>query len=339
MKAHKAAAISSEYIFRVKAPTNVKEKAMLEFNIPKITSEINENEGTFVIEPLEGGYGTTIGNALRRVMLASLPGTAVKYIKINGVLHEFSSVPGVREDVTEIVLNVKGIIAKTIGTCSMTGYIDFVGPGEVTAGDIRCDSGIEIINRNHHIATVEDGEKFYMELCFAEGNGYTSASRNKAESDSSIIGTIFTDSIYTPVISVSYLTENTRVENRTDLDKLTVKVKTNGSITPTDAMAYASKIIISHFEFVAKLSDGFEEPKMVPDEKTKKNAVLETAIEDIDLSVRSFNCLKRAGINMVGELTALTETELGKIRNLGKKSCDEIKAKLIEMGLSFSVEE
>ncbi len=312
---------------------------MLEFNIPKITSEVSGNEGTFIIEPLERGYGTTLGNALRRVMLSSLPGAAVKCIRINGVMHEFSTVEGVFEDVSQIVLNIKGIIARINGECQKTAYIDFTGPGSVTAGDIKCDSAIEIINPEHVIATVTENVEFRMELVFAEGRGYSSADKNKKETEVNILGTIFTDSIFTPVLNVSYETESTRVENRTDLDKLIVRVKTNGSVSPTDAMALSSSIIIKHFEFISQLSEVSQQPMMVPDEKTKQEVVLDTTVEELDLSVRSFNCLKRAGINTVGDLVSLTEQEMTKIRNLGKKSCDEIKAKLAEMGLDFKAEE
>ncbi len=307
---------------------------MLEFNIPNITSEVNGTTGIFTIEPLERGYGTTLGNSLRRVMLSSLPGAAVKYIKIDGVLHEFSTIPGVKEDVTEIVLNVKGIISKLNDSHTNTGYIDFVGPGEVTAGDIKCDSSIEIINPSQHIATISEGARFYMELGFAEGRGYVSADKNKLSTEQAPIGMIFVDSIFTPVHKVSYTVEDTRVGSQTDFDKLTVEVKTNGSITPEDAMAVASNIIIKHFECIAALSGTAAIPEMKPDEETKIGIVLDMTIEELDFSVRS-NCLKRAGVNTVGDLIAMTVDEMGRIRNLGKKSLDEIQAKLTDMGLGF----
>lgn len=312
---------------------------MLEFNIPNITSNCSENEGVFVIEPLERGYGTTLGNSLRRVMLSSLPGCAIKQIKIDGVLHEFSTVPGVKEDVTEIVLNLKGVVLKMHGNYTNTAYIDYVGPGVVTAGDIKCDTTVEIINPAHPIATVAEGMRFYMEIGFGEGRGYQSAEKNKLESVDTPLGTIFVDSIYTPIEKVSYTVDTTRVGTQSDFDKLTVEVKTNGSITPTEAMAVASNIMIKHFEFISALSASAQGPKMVADEETQKTAVLDMCIEELDFSVRSYNCLKRAGISTVGELTNLSMDELLKIRNLGKKSLDEICAKVTDMGLEFKEEE
>ncbi len=310
---------------------------MLEFNIPNINTHINGTDRTFVIEPLERGYGTTLGNSLRRVMLSSLPGAAVKYIKIDGVLHEFSTIPGVTEDVTEIVLNVKGIVAKMTGNAT-TGYIDFVGPGEVTAGDIKCDPSIEIINPAQHIATVSEGARFYMELGFAEGRGYVSADKNKLATEQAPLGTIFVDSIFTPVHKVSYTVEDTRVGSQTDFDKLTVEVKTNGSITPEEAMAVASNIIIRHFECIAGISSTAQKPEMIPDAETKMTAVLDMTIDELDFSVRSYNCLKRAGIDTIGDLTNRTIEDMMKIRNLGKKSFDEIQGKLVAMGLNFKNE-
>ncbi len=309
---------------------------MLEFNIPNITSEIEGNYGKFVIEPLERGYATTLGNSLRRVMLSSLPGAAVSYINIDGAIHEFSTIPGIKEDVTDIVLNVKGIVAKAETPCVCR--IDFVGPGVVTAADIKCDPSLTIINPNQKIATVSEDVRFSMELGFSVGRGYVSAEANKLASDKMPLGTIFVDSIFTPVLKVSYLPENTRVGSQTDLDKLTVEVLTDGSITPADAMAVASDIMIKHFECISSLSEFSVKPEMVPDSESQKTAVLDTAVEDLEFSVRSFNCLKRANINTVGDITAMTVSEMMKIRNLGQKSFDEIKAKIEELGLSFKEE-
>ncbi len=311
---------------------------MLEFNTPNITSDTNGATGVFVIEPLERGYGTTLGNSLRRVMLASMPGAAAKYIKIDGVLHEFSTLDGVREDVTEIVLNVKGIVVKLNGVSMGTGHIDFIGPGVVKAGDIVCDPYVEIVNPEHPIAVVADSARFYMELGFGEGRGYVSAEKNKQETADAPIGTIFVDSIFTPVMNVSYAVENTRVGSQTDYDKLTVTVTTNGALLPADAMAIASDIMIKHFECIASLSNVSTKPAMIPDEESRRNAVLETKVEDLEFSVRSFNCLRRAGIDTLGDLVRYTEDEMLRIRNLGQKSFVEIKEKLATMGLSFREE-
>ncbi len=308
---------------------------MLEFNIPGITRETNETEGHFVIEPLERGYGTTLGNSLRRVMLSSLPGAAVQYVRIGGAVHEFSVLNGVKEDVCEIILNIKGIVAKIEGQASGTGYIDAVGPCVVTAGDIRCDSSIEIINPELPIATLSDGAKLTIELGFASGRGYVSADKNKQLAGEAPLGTLFVDSIYTPVLNVSYQVDDTRVGSETDFDRLTVDVKTNGAISPDDAMAVASNIIIKHFECISALSNSSPMPEMIPDSEAKMTAVLDTAIEDLDLSVRSYNCLKRSGIDTIGNLTALSEGEMMKIRNLGQKSYDEILHKLATLGLSL----
>ncbi len=312
---------------------------MLEFNIPNILTEENGAGGTFTIEPLERGYGTTLGNALRRVMLSSLPGAAVDFIKIDGVLHEFSTVPGVTEDVTEIVLNVKGIVLQKNDDTDVVGYIDFIGPGTVTAADIKCDSSIEIINPTHPIATVTEGARFYMELGFCQGRGYLSAEKKKTSGKQVPIGTILVDSIFTPVLKVSYTVENTRVGSQTDFDRLTIEVQTNGAISPTDAMAMASGIIIKHFECIAGLSHTPFAPTMIPDEQTQRMSDLDRSIEELDFSVRSFNCLKRAGVDTVGDLIQYTADELKKIRNLGQKSYDEILAKLDSMSLGLKEED
>ncbi len=323
---------------------------MIEIEKPNITSVNLSEDGThgkFVVEPLERGFGITLGNSLRRVMLSSLPGYAVTNIKIDGVLHEFSTIPGVKEDVTEIVLNVKGIIAKLYCHAPKTVIIDVVGEQEVTAGDIKLDSDIEILNPNHHIATVAEGERFYMELTFDYGRGYVSQERNKlidaqmrSGNVSAPIGTIFTDSIYTPVYNVNYSVENTRVGNITDLDKLTVEILTNGTITAKEAISYGAKILNEHLNLFVDLSDEAKNVEiMVEREETKKEKVLEMTIEDLDMSVRSFNCLKRAGIDTVEDLTNRTEEDMIKVRNLGKKSLEEVIQKLHSLGLDLKKEE
>ncbi len=323
---------------------------MIEIEKPNITSVNLSEDGThgqFVVEPLERGFGITLGNSLRRIMLSSLPGYAVTSIKIDGVLHEFSTIPGVKEDVTEIILNVKGIIAKLHCHAPKTVIIDVMGAQEVTAGDIKADSDIEVLNPTHHIATLAEGERFYMELTFDHGRGYVSQERNKlldsqmrAANISAPIGTIFTDSIYTPVYNVNYSVENTRVGNVTDLDKLTVEIVTNGTITAKEAISYGAKILNEHLNLFVDLSDEAKNVEiMVEREETKKEKVLEMTIEDLDMSVRSFNCLKRAGIDTVEDLTNRTEEDMIKIRNLGKKSLEEVIQKLHSLGLDLRKEE
>lgn len=313
---------------------------MLEFNVPTIVSDINDNgvDGTFTISPLERGFGTTLGNSLRRVMLSSMPGAAVVGIKIDGVLHEFSTIEGVKEDVCEIVLNVKGIIAKLHSETVKKTYLDVCGPGIVTAGDIKSDSELEIVNPDLVIATLSDGAHLSMELDFDCGRGYVSAEKNK-ERYTSAIGVIPVDSIFSPVLKVNYTVENTRIGSITDLDMLKIDVHTNGSISPEDAMSTASNIIIKHLEQISVISKGGFEPKLVPSEEEKVVAILDTSIDELDFSVRSYNCLKRAGINTVGDLAAKTESQMLRIRNLGQKSFLEIKAKLADRGLSFAEEE
>ncbi len=324
---------------------------MLEIEKPNITiAQMSEDgkSGTFVVEPLERGYGITLGNSLRRILLGSLLGVAVTSIKIDGVLHEFSTIPGVKEDVTEIVLNVKGIIAKLFGNGPKTAIIDVTGPREVTAGDIKDDADLEILNPEHHIVTLADNERFYMELTFERGRGYVSQERNKQEAaqrlsnanTSAPIGTIYTDSIYTPVYKVKYEVENTRVGNRTDLDKLIIEVLTNGTVNAKEAISLAAKILNEHLNLFVNLTDEAKKAEfMVEREETIKEKVLEMTIEELDMSVRSFNCLKRAGIDTVEDLTNRTEEDMIKVRNLGKKSLEEVIQKLHSLGLDLKKEE
>ena len=315
---------------------------MIEIEKPNI-STVNLSEdgrsGTFIVEPLERGYGTTLGNSLRRVLLSSLPGVAVTSIKIDGVLHEISTVPGVKEDVTEIVLNVKGITAKLYSDSPKTVVIDCSGEREVTAGDIKQDSDIEILNPEHHIATLSEGSRLYMELTFDHGRGYVSQERNK-QLGQPAIGTIYTDSIYTPVYNVSYSVENTRVGSNTDYDKLTLEVLTNGTISAKEAVSLGAKILNEHLNLFFDLSAEAKNTEiMVEREETIKEKVLEMTIEELDMSVRSFNCLKRAGIDTVEDLTNRTEEEMIKVRNLGKKSLEEVIFKLHSLGLDLKKEE
>ena len=324
---------------------------MIEIEKPNISSEeLDETgkSGVFVVEPLERGYGMTLGNSLRRVLLSSLPGVAVTSIKIDGVLHEISAIPGVKEDVTEIVLNVKGITAKLYSPTPKTVYIDVNGSRDITARDIVCDSDIEILNPDHHIATLCENAHFYMELTFDHGRGYVSNDKNKqnylaanAQSGSGLpIGLIFTDSIYTPVYSVSYEVENTRVGNITDYDKLTIDVLTNGTISAKEAISLGAKILNEHLNLFVDMSDAAKDTEiMVEREETKKEKVLEMTIEELDMSVRSFNCLKRAGIDTVEDLTNRTEEDMIKVRNLGKKSLEEVIQKLHSLGLDLKREE
>ena len=315
---------------------------MIEIEKPNI-STVNMSEdgksGKFIVEPLERGYGTTLGNSLRRVLLSSLPGVAVTSIKIEGVLHEISTIPGVKEDVTEIVLNVKGITAKLYSDEPKTVIIDCSGEREVTAGDIKQDSDIEILNPEHHIATLSEGSRLYMELTFDHGRGYVSQERNKQLSQPAI-GVIFTDSIYTPVYNVSYKVENTRVGSNTDYDKLTLEVLTNGTISAKEAISLGAKILNEHLNLFVDLSDEAKKAEiMVERDETIKEKVLEMTIEELDMSVRSFNCLKRAGIDTVEDLTNRTEADMIKVRNLGKKSLEEVIFKLHSLGLDLKKEE
>ena len=293
--------------------------------------------GKFVVEPLEIGYGTTLGNSLRRILLSSLPGTAATSIKNDGVQHEFSTIPGVKEDVTEIVLNVKGIIAKLHCPGEKVVTIEAMGAGEVTAGDIRCDSEIEILNPELHIVTLMEDAKFVMELTFNHGRGYVPAEKNKPAQ--SVIGLIPVDSIYTPIHKVNYVVENTRVGNMTNYDKLTLEVYTDKTITARDAISLAAKILTDHLSLFVDLSDEISSKTTVVEKsETTQDKVLEMTIEELDLSVRSFNCLKRAGINTVADLVNTTEEDMMKVRNLGRKSYEEVVKKMADMGLSLSKE-
>jgi len=315
---------------------------MIEIEKPNIeTTELSEDGkfGKFTVEPLERGYGTTLGNSLRRVLLSSLPGVAVVSIKIDGVLHEISTIPGVKEDVTEIVLNVKGIVAKLHSDTPKTVVIDVIGSKVATAGDIKCDGEIEILNPEHVIATVGDNTRFYMELTFDHGRGYVSQEKNK-QNNPTVIGLIYTDSIYTPVYNVSYTVENTRVGNITDYDKLTLNVTTNGTISAKEAVSLGAKILNEHLNLFVDLDEEAKKTEiMVERPETQKEKVLEMAIEELDMSVRSFNCLKRAGINTVEDLANRTEEDMIKVRNLGKKSLEEVIAKLHSLGLELKKEE
>ena len=315
---------------------------MIEIEKPNIaTVNLSEDgkSGKFIIEPLERGYGITLGNSLRRVLLTSPPGVAVVSIKMDGVLHEISTIPGVKEDVTEIVLNVKGITAKLHTSGPKTVTIDINGQANVTAGDIKQDADIEILNPDHHIATVSEGTRFYMELTFDHGRGYVSQEKNK-QNNPSVIGLIYTDSIYTPVYNVNYTVENTRVGSSTDYDKLTLEVLTNGTISAKEAISLGAKILNEHLNLFVDLSDEAKKAEiMVEREETIKEKVLEMTIEELDMSVRSFNCLKRAGIDTVEDLTNRTEEDMIKVRNLGKKSLEEVIQKLHSLGLDLKKEE
>ena len=322
---------------------------MLEIEKPNITIDKLSADGTygvFVVEPLERGYAITLGNSLRRIMLSSLQGVAVTNIKIDGVLHEVSTVPGVKEAVNEIVLNVKGITAKLHSATAKTVVIDVTGPCDVTAADIQADADLEILNPQHHIATVADNKRFYMELCFDHGRGYVTQERNKqlaamsAGGVSVPLGTIFTDSIYTPVYKVNFSAESTRVGSNTDLDKLTIEVLTNGAVTAKEAISLGAKILNEHLNLFVNLTDEAKKAEsLVEPEETIKEKVLEMTIEELDMSVRSFNCLKRAGIDTVEDLISRTEEDMIKVRNLGKKSLEEVIQKLRSLGLDLKREE
>ena len=295
--------------------------------------------GSFVVEPLERGFGTTLGNSLRRVLLSSLPGYAITSVKIDNVLHEFSTIPNVKEDVTEIVLNLKGVILKIYGDGPKIMYIEANGSGEITAGDIKADSEVEILNPDHHIATLDADAHVVMELTADKGRGYVSSDRNKQLLDP-VIGVIAIDSIYTPVLKVNYTVDNTRVGQITDYDKLTIDVTTDGTISAKDAVSFAAKILTEHLNLFVELSDEVSNTEiMVDKDDTENGKVLETTIEELDLSVRSFNCLKRAGINTVEDLINKTEEDMMKVRNLGRKSLEEVVAKLASLGLSLRDED
>lgn len=312
---------------------------MIEIERPRIEIAEVSDDGTygkFVVEPLERGFGTTLGNSLRRMLLSSLPGVAVKSIKIDGVLHEFSTIPGVKEDVTEIVLNIKGIVAKLHCEGSKTVEIAAEGPCEVTADSIDCDSEVEILNPDLHIATLGEGAKLYMQLTLNKGRGYISSERNKQNATEDIIGEIAVDSIYTPVLKVNFNVENTRVGQSIDYDKLTLDVWTNGVINAQEAVSLAAKVLTDHLALFVDLSDkGKSTEIMVEKDEGSKEKVLEMTIEELDLSVRSFNCLKRAGINTVEDLINKSEEDMMKVRNLGRKSLEEVVWKLASLGFNL----
>ena len=311
---------------------------MIEIEKPRIEcieTPKDDSYGKYVNEPLERGYGTTLGNSLRRVLLSSLPGTAVTSIRISGIQHEFSTIPGVKEDVTEIVLNIKRIIARLHSDEPKTVYIEASGEGEVTAGDIKADGEVEILNPELHIATLGPDASLSMELTLDHGRGYVPADKNK--NPQQIIGTIPVDSIYTPVLKVNYAVENTRVGNQTDFDKLTLEVWTDRTISPRDAVSLGAKILVDHFTLFTDLSDSIGSKSTVVEKvETQRDKVLEMTIEELDLSVRSFNCLKRANINTVEDLISKTQDEMIKVRNLGRKSLEEVEHKLAMMGLSLA---
>ena len=314
---------------------------MIEIEKPQIEcieTPGDDSYGKYVVEPLERGYGTTLGNALRRIMLSSLPGTAATSIKIAGVQHEFTTIPGVKEDVTEIVLNIKQLITKLHSEGGKTVFIEAVGPCEVTAGDIKSDGEVEVLNPELHIATLGCGATLNMEITLSHGRGYVPADRNKAQQN--IIGVIPVDSIYTPVYKVNYTVENTRVGNMTDFDKLTIEVWTDSTISARDAVSLGAKILCDHFALFTDLSETVGSKSTVVEKaETQRDKVLELTIEELDLSVRSFNCLKRANINTVEDLISKTEDEMMKVRNLGRKSLEEVINKLAMMGLSLADED
>ena len=304
-------------------------------DIETVELKSNGTYGKFVLEPLERGYGTTLGNSLRRVLLSSLPGTAATAIKIAGVQHEFSTIPGVKEDVTEIVLNVKKIIAKLHCQGTKTVYIDAAGECEVTAGDIKADGEVEILNPEQHICSLGPDASFNMEITLSHGRGYVPSDKNKTPNMP--IGTIAVDSIYTPVYKVNYTVENTRVGNMTDYDKLTLEVWTDSTISARDAVSLGAKILSDHLSLFTNLSETVaSKPTMAEKAETHRDKVLEMTIEELDLSVRSFNCLKRANINNVEDLISRTGEDMMKVRNMGRKSLEEVQNKLAMMGLSLA---
>ncbi len=318
---------------------------MFNFEKPKIEiAEISEDNkyGRFVVEPLERGYGITLGNSLRRIMLSSLPGAAVSQVKIDGVVHEFSSIPGVKEDVTEIIMNIKSLAIKNTSLTdeAKTAYIEFEGEGVITAADIQADPDIEIMNPEQVIAHLSGGAdcKLYMELTITKGRGYASSDKNKTED--AVIGVLAVDSIYTPVERVNMNVENTRVGQVTDYDKLTLDVYTNGTLGPDEAVSLAAKVLSEHLELFIDLSENAKTAEVMIEKENNERVDLEdTSIDELELSVRSYNCLKRAGINTVGELTKRTAEDMMKVRNLGRKSLDEVLSKLKELGLQLSPSE
>lgn len=314
---------------------------MIEFEKPNIHKvEETDNYGKFVVEPLERGYGTTLGNSLRRVMMASLPGAAITSIQIDGVLHEFSTVQGVTEDVTQIILNLKKVSLKIESEDAKDLELDVKGPAEVTAGDIQGDGDVTILNPDLHIATVADGAELHIMMTADKGRGYVPADQNKLRLSGLEIGTLPIDSIYTPIERVNYTVENTRVGQSNDFDKLTLDVWTDGSLTSTAAISLAAKILTEHLEMFVNLTEEAKDAKvMVEREETHQEKVLDKTIEELDLSVRSYNCLKRADIQTVKDLTERTEADMMKVRNLGQKSLEEIKLKLADLGVGFRQED
>ncbi len=313
---------------------------MIEMEKPSIECKsLTGNFGVFEVTPLERGYATTIGNSLRRILLSSLPGAAATSVKIDGVQHEFSTVPGVKEDVTELILNVKKLAIKLHSDSPKTVYIEAKGAGEITAADITADAEVEILNPDLHIATLNEDARLYMEITVAKGRGYISAEKNKQMLQPPV-GVIPVDSIFTPVSKVNYTVENTRVGSNTDREKLTVEVTTNGTIKPDEAVSLAAKIMNDLLMLFVDLSEDAKNTEIVKEkEESKKEKVLEMTIEDLDLSVRSYNCLKRASINTVEDLANKSEEEMMKVRNLGRKSLDEVKLKLHALGLALKEEE
>lgn len=308
---------------------------MIEFEKPNIT-KIDENKdyGKFVIEPLERGYGTTLGNSLRRVLLASLPGAAVTSINIEGVLHEFDTVPGVREDVMQIILNIKGIVVKSYVEDEKIIELDVEGPAEITAGDILTDSDIEIVNPDHYLFTIGEGSSLKATMTVNSGRGYVPADENKK--DNAPVGTLAVDSIYTPVTKVNYQVEPARVGSNDGFDKLTLEILTNGTIIPEDALGLSARILTEHLDLFTNLTEIAKSTEVMKEADTESDdRILDRTIEELDLSVRSYNCLKRAGINTVHDLTEKSEAEMMKVRNLGRKSLEEVKLKLIDLGLGL----
>jgi DNA-directed RNA polymerase subunit alpha len=312
---------------------------MLEIEKPIIECiEANEDGtyGKYVVEPLERGYGITLGNALRRILLSSLPGAATTSVKIDGVLHEFSTVQGVKEDVTELILNVKSLALRMNGEGPKVIYIDAKGPGEITGADIKTDGDVEVVSKNLHIATLDNDGRLYMELTVNKGRGYVTQNKNK--SDELPISSIAVDSIYTPVKRVNFTVDNTRVGQITDYDKLTLEIWTDGTIKIDEAISLSAKILIEHFKLFMSLTDNTNDVEiMIEKEDDKKEKVLEMTVEELDLSVRSYNCLKRAGINTVQELATKSMDDMMKVRNLGKKSLEEVERKLKELGLCLTL--
>lgn len=312
---------------------------MIEFEKPNITAVDQEDSyGKFVVEPLERGFGTTLGNSLRRVLLTSIPGTALSYIQIDGVLHEFSTVPGVKEDVTKIILNLKKLELKSLSKEVKLVEIDVEGPATVTAANLKVDSEVKVLNPDQYICTIAKGGHLHMTLAVKQGRGYVTANENKT--DDMPIGVIPVDSLFSPIKKVNYQVEATRVGKRDDFDKLTVEIWTDGSILPKDALSFAAKILIEHFKvFMSTDVDTKFNDVMVEKEDNKKDKVLKMTIEELDLSVRSYNCLKRAGINTLKELTDKTEADMMRVRNLGRKSLEEVENKLADLGLSLRKED